>query len=102
MLKDQHPLYFNAMSEHFDSALRELTRKHALAVKDLDEAQLVEIVRQQILSGDILKNVYIGYGEGGSARQSSMTYIPYSGVERLKTENAELKRKLKLVEEALK
>jgi len=95
-----HPETFSTYG--LDAQLSELVRKHSLAVKDMDEQQLVEVIRQQILSGDIMKHVYFGHNNSGYGHKQSMVYAPYSGIERLKAENAELKRKLKLVEEAVK
>lgn len=91
----------STMSDLMDAHLKEVVRKHALEVKELDEAQLVEIIKQQILSGDIMKHVQIGVGEAGTARKQTMTYVPYSGLQRLRTENAKLKEMVRQARIAL-
>jgi len=92
------------MADYLDNQIRKLTREHSLAVDQLSEDQLVAVIRQQIASGDILRHVHFGHCMDGSGdlMKQSIVYTPYAGVERLRTENAELKRKLKAVEEAMK
>lgn len=62
----------------------DLVRKYQLAVETLTEEQLVEAIRQAILSGDFVRHVV-----SGSSAQS-VVYLPWSEVERLRAQYDEL------------
>jgi len=100
-MDDQH-IFNETMPSVLEQYTRELVKKHALATKELDEQQLTEVIMQQIASGDIMKHVHYGWSNFGTGHKQEITYIPFRGIEQLKAENAELKRKLKLIEDALK
>lgn len=102
MNADNNTFKYTDLNPHFTDQIRRLAKKHALAVEQLSESQLVEIIKQQIASGDIMKHIHYGWNDQGSGHKQSMIYIPYQGVEKLKAENAELKRKLEAVREAVK
>ncbi len=85
-----------------DSYLSELAHKHQLAINDLDQKQFVEVMRQMILSGDLRKNVKVGYGHDDRAvTQSNVTYLPYQGVELLRSENIAMRRQLADIKKAI-
>lgn len=75
-----------------DKHVADLVRKHALAIENLTEQQLVTVLRQLIASGDIQRHV---------SSQSSITkhdqqvmYVPYAREQQLETEIARLKEAL--------
>jgi hypothetical protein len=62
--------------------LESIVRKHALAVEELTEAQLVKVMRQMIASGDITRHVH--------EDTQAITYVPYRDVWRLKNKIEDL------------
>lgn len=64
-------------------AVNKLAAKYKLASELLDEKQIAEAVRQAILAGDFDKLV--------CADKQAIRYIPYQGVEDLRSENQRLK-----------
>lgn len=79
------------MKEQLEEFVRELTRKHNLRVESLTEEQFVNVLRQMILSGDIVKYVRPDIQQ--------MVYIPFREVEKLKAEIRELEAKVKELEQ---
>lgn len=53
-----------------DGALRDLVRKHSIAVESLTEQQLADVIKQAITSGDFMRNVM----HDGSSQ--AITYVP--------------------------
>lgn len=67
-------------------AVNKLAYKYKLASEQLDEKQIAEAIRQAMLSGDFTKLV--------CGDKQAIRYLPYQGVEDLRSENQRLKNLL--------
>lgn len=78
-----------SLDDKYQTAIRELIRKHNLACEELTANQLAVVIRQAIASGDIIKQVRV------TDNAQNIIYIPYADVERLR-------RRVRYLEELLK
>lgn len=78
--------------KEYDAMLTKLIREHALAVEALTEKQLVELLKQIIESGDIMRYVT---GEGN---KQALAYVPFAEADRLRNKVAELEQALAVYE----
>jgi hypothetical protein len=77
-------------TETLEKIRTELVRKHGLAENSLTEHQLAQVIRDALASGDIQRHVRFD----GVSQSQMVTYIPYFGVESLRSENARLKQRI--------
>lgn len=83
---------FSPVRHSFEQAVDRLVREHNLAVENLTERQLVDLLKQMIAAGDIVRYVV---QEPGCEQKQCMVYQPFREVERLKARNADLERALR-------
>lgn len=63
----------------------QLVRQHNLAVEALTEQQLAEVIRQAIVSGDIMRNVVVDRSDPSMDGKQSVTYVPFRDIDRMRT-----------------
>jgi hypothetical protein len=73
----------------YDEFLKDVIRRHQIAVEQLTEQQFVEALKQAIASGDFQRHVRI---DDIREPAQSVVYVPYRDIEALKTELANLKK----------
>lgn len=76
--------------EQFEAHTIALLRKHQIATEELTETQLAEALRQALASGDFMR--YVRFSDSAQV----VVYIPFTQVERLRTEVARLKQLLEV------
>lgn len=75
--------------------IEELITEHNLAVERLTRKQFVELIKQMILSGDIIRHVQFESNDSVFGQNQYLTYIPFREVETLKAKIQILENKLK-------
>lgn len=75
------PLDPEGMREAFNAVLNEMVERSHLAVDNMTQQQLVDLIRQMIESGDIVK-----YVREGLPHTQNLVYMPYAELERAKSQ----------------
>lgn len=85
-----YPNAIEEMKELFESKLKELVKRQALAVEDLTEKQLAEAIRQALACGDFQRLVC------ASNNSQLVVYTPFAAEARLQARIKELVEQLRL------
>jgi hypothetical protein len=67
-----------------EEALRRLVKEHALAVEKLTEVQLVEVIRQALECGDLMRHVEV------DTSKQCVSYVPYRRLQEVQARYHEL------------
>ena len=86
-----NPFYPPELDNKFKSQVKELVEAHNLAVENLTQEQVVEIIIQMIKSGDFMRHVY---QYDAHRLVQGVSYIPFREVEELKAKITKLHAEL--------